>query len=148
MPPFKNREGERRGRLTLTSRVDATTWWARCDCGERIKVRTVSQTKSCGCLSKEWAASGNARRTHGLRKTPEYRAWAEIKQLCMNPNNPRYSSVGGAGIKMDPEWIDSFTTFINDVGPRPGPEFKLGRVDRSAHYVATNMTWVPRKKST
>lgn len=146
MPPFKDRTGERRGRLTFVNRVDSATWAARCDCGTTLTVRTMSTTQSCGCLLREWTASGNARRTHGLRKTPEYRAWAEIKQMCLNPRNPRYSTIGGAGIRMDSNWIDSFQTFVTEVGERPAPDYKLSRIDRTLHYDAANVEWVQRKK--
>jgi hypothetical protein len=42
-----------------------------------------------------------------------------MKDRCLNPNGTGYSLYGGRGIKVYPEWQDSFEAFLADMGERP-----------------------------
>lgn len=63
MAPFKNRLGEKFGRLLVIERlpnnksINQAVWKCRCDCGTETSVRASNlhcgQTKSCGCLHME-----------------------------------------------------------------------------------------------
>lgn len=63
---FRDRTGERYGRLVVIGRADnaggRTTWLCRCDCGGEKVVRGESLhaglTQSCGCLRRERLAAG------------------------------------------------------------------------------------------
>jgi hypothetical protein len=46
-------------------------------------------------------------------------------------------------ISMDPAW-ESFDTFIADMGPKPGTEYTLERVDGAEGYGPDNCVWATR----
>lgn len=88
-----------------------------------------------------------AKKSHGLsrgvdgNKTPEYRAWAAMKQRCYNENCAQYSLYGGRGIEVHPDWLNSFQCFYADMGPRPTSSHSLDRVDNAKGYSKSNCRW-------
>lgn len=59
---FKDRSGQRNGRLVFTRPVGRTVhkhilWEAKCDCGMTTQTATPRITKSCGCLHRETMAA-------------------------------------------------------------------------------------------
>lgn len=94
-------------------------------------------TISCGCHRKE----NPVRKTHGLRKTSEYEIWAAMKARCLNPKNKAYHNYGGRGITVCKEWLNSFKTFIFDMGFRPSKEYSLERIDNNLGYYKQNCKW-------
>lgn len=82
--------------------------------------------------------------THGMYKSPEYNAWRDMRQRCTRENHPSWSRYGGRGITVDPRW-DSFETFFQDMGPRPGPGYELDRKNNEGPYNKDNCRWVTDK---
>ncbi len=81
-------------------------------------------------------------RTHGMSYSPEYRAWHQMKQRCLNSNHPQWDTYGGLGIKIFEEWIDSFAKFFEHIGTRPSPKHSLDRwPDPYGSYVPGNVRW-------
>src|SRR6185312_5447733 len=92
--------GQRFGRLVVIERVitdkPKSRWECRCDCGKSTTVYGVDlrsgNTQSCGCGSSRYKPT---RLTHGQSSgkniTPEYRAWAAMKDRCYNIKNPKYA---------------------------------------------------------
>lgn len=78
--------------------------------------------------------------THGMSKSRTYTTWAEMKQRCLNPNDPMYYRYGGRGIKVCKRWMDSFEAFLEDVGERPD-ECTLDRLDSDRDYEPGNVRW-------
>lgn len=74
------------------------------------------------------------REIHGLRKTSEYVAWANIKARCTNPNRPDYENYGKRNIKMCKAWQNSFKAFYEDMGAKPDRSYSIDRIDNNKHY--------------
>jgi hypothetical protein len=77
--------------------------------------------------------------------TPEYRAWQQMKNRCLNPKAHDYRYYGGRGITMHPAWAESFCAFLADAGRRPSAELTLDRIDGNQGYVPGNVRWATRE---
>jgi hypothetical protein len=134
-------------RLRAVERLDErdanrkVRWRCKCDCGNETIVTTLQltsgNTKSCGCLRAE----GQNRTEHGMYRTPEYMAWAKMKERCSNPANADYAQHGGRGICVARKWLESFEAFLADVGARPGSDYELHRDDPDEGFTPSNVRW-------
>lgn len=145
------------GRLVIIREVPSTTrdrfYLCRCICGTEKVVRFHSlvsgktPTRSCGCARKENAAIAvrATKTTHGLRRSPEYGVWANMKNRTTNPKCPEYSYYGGAGVNVCSEWVKSFAAFYNYIGPRPTPDHEIDRYpDPNGNYEPGNVRWATK----
>jgi hypothetical protein len=143
--------GTRFGRLTVTGRAPSRRgrafWFVRCECGSSGETSGTmlrdGTVQSCGCHRSDRMALLNL--THGNARedaeTAEYRAWHGMRQRCHDPRNAGYRNYGGRGIRVCTRWRESFAAFLEDVGPRPGPEYSLDRVNNDGHYEPGNVRW-------
>lgn len=83
---------------------------------------------------------GHCRR--GLN-TSAYRVWQSMKKRCINPNSPSYRNYGARGISVCQEWMDSFASFLADMGEMP-LGFSLERRDNDQGYSKSNCYWATR----
>ena len=150
-------KGERFGRLVAVARADNagkhTRWHFRCDCGQDLTaflepVRS-GRTKSCGCLRAQANRERSLKHGHrtGYRSTPTFKAYQTMKGKCLNPNDPCYPAHGGAGITIDPRWMDSFEAFLSDLGTRPKGSI-LRRYDTEKPFEPGNCRWARKRRST
>lgn len=137
--------GEAYGHLTLMEVLPEERMHRRivgrfkCDCGGEIKY-PISRVQTgykehCGCRTEY-----GRRPTHGMRSSPEYGAWVQMKDRCCNPNSKSWDEWGGRGICVHPEWVDSFEAFYEHIGPRPDG-CSLDRIDTDGHYEPGNVRW-------
>jgi hypothetical protein len=135
--------GEVVGRLTLLSETRkpgarGRFYNCRCECGREVLAYAghlkAGSRKTCGCVRP-------AHRTHGMARTPEYKAWDGARARCTNPKNRKYPLYGGRGITMDPAWLKSFAAFFAEVGLRPSPGHSLDRIDNDRGYEPGNVQW-------
>ncbi len=148
------RVGSRFGQLEVVGEGEPYVWRGRiarrrwacvCDCGQETEVRDdrlkAGTTRSCGCLVAESARERQLR--HGGRAggqaVPEYQVWQAL--LHRDPEARvcrRWRAGGGRG----------FANFLDDMGSRPGPGYRLVRRDASRVFGPGNCVWrkgVPRR---
>jgi hypothetical protein len=113
----------------------------KCECGN-IKNITLSNLKtsiSCGCKKNKFLK-------HNMVNTPEYRSWRAMKSRCLNSNHVAYKNYGGRGITIYNEWINSFESFIKDMGKRPTIKHTLDRINNNGNYEPSNCRWSTPKQ--
>lgn len=143
--------GLRYGRLVavrcLGAAPSGARWECRCDCGGVAVVVSLKLrrglTASCGCLQREKTSAAN--RTHGRRRTAEYRIWHHLRQRCQNPSDAAFADYGGRGIAVCERWSD-FANFLADMGLRPSGRHTLDRRDNDGPYSKYNCRWATKKQ--
>lgn len=116
---FRNLEKQKFGRWTVLKRMPPkpgrgnVQWRVHCDCGT---IRILSgdtlisgSSKSCGCLKIEQSRARLT--THGMRKTPLYNVWSNMRRRCNNSTYHEFYLYGGRGISVCDTWNTSFAEF-------------------------------------
>lgn len=78
-------------------------------------------------------------------KQPLYFTWRRMIRRCNEANYEYYHRYGGRGIKVCEAWKDYFA-FERDVGPKPGKNYSLDRIDNNGDYCPSNIRWATQKQ--
>ena len=126
----------------------------RCACGtERTflakNLMHPKGAKSCGCARAATLRSMSSRFvTHGMSHHPLYNLWRSMLDRTSNPKNRSYYRYGGRGIAVCERWQDVWN-FVEDMerllGPKPGPEYSIDRIDNDGNYEPGNVRWANAK---
>jgi len=79
----------------------------------------------------------------GIGRSPskEYKAWLKMKSRCNKKNDKDYKNYGGRGIVICAEWVNSYETFLRDVGRAPSMNHSLDRINVNGNYNPENVKW-------
>lgn len=132
--------------ITNLRRNKKRLYRCKCECGNYVHVTSSNlrnaHVKSCGCMRRERMKTIAFK--HGDSGSKTYTFWAGIKAKCYNPKNIEYKKFGALGIRVCPEWINSYATFREDMGECPATH-KLARHDKTADFSKGNCYWVIKK---
>ncbi len=109
--------------------------------------------RSCGCVPRGAAISETKRSTSSVggasvTHRSEYLAYRNMLSRCLKENNPQYSDYGGRGITVCSRWIESFDSFLVDMGRKPAKDLTLERKNNNLGYSKENCIWASRHAQT
>ena len=111
-------------------------------CGKHWECISISitskSTKGCGCQRGKGFK-------HGLESNKFYTIWNAMTHRCNNPNNHKFYTYGGRGIKVCKEWMDVATFIAWCEATHPNIEgVSLDRIDNDKGYSPENCRWADK----
>ena len=82
---------------------------------------------------------------HRMSRSREYTAWRRMKSCCLNQKFPSYRKHGAKGVQICPEWSNSFSQFLKDMGPMPPQCNGLMRIEPTVDFCPLNCIWEEKR---
>jgi hypothetical protein len=121
----------------------------RCTCGEQVGLARYQLRQRTMCFTCSELERRRKIAKHGLFSAPGYHSWQKINSRCLRPNDRAYPRYGGRGITVCERWHrdnpDGLKNFLEDMGPKPGKNFSVDRIDNDKGYEPTNCRWATPK---
>lgn len=74
----------------------------------------------------------------------EYRIWRGMKSRCYSPSQTK-GNYKKNHINVCDRWRYSFANFMEDMGPMPGSDYSIERIDVTGDYEPSNCKWIPQR---
>lgn len=81
-----------------------------------------------------------------MKHHPNYGSYWAMRRRCYDKKHHRYPAYGARGIRVCDRWMDSFWDFVDDMGPKPDPDYQLDRIDNDGDYEPGNVRWASRSQ--
>src|SRR5262249_47725895 len=136
----------RPGRQTLRAQAKPgkeRKYRCQCACGNLHDVTGSSlrrgNTKSCGRCPRPLTL---------IRQYPkEYESYRNMRKRCLQKNSTKYYLYGAEGVTIATTWLNSFTAFLADIGPKPSPQHSIDRWPNPyGNYIPSNTRWATPKQ--
>lgn len=152
--------GKKFGRLTIVARAGSEKhngfsrklWECVCECGNHIvlhtKKLTSGNTRSCGCLLKEYNTSKKPDPQEKRIRRHIQNVWSKIKERCYNPKSNNYRAYGARGIRVCEEWLHdskAFAKWCLSNGYQIGLE--IDRIDNNGNYEPSNCQFLTKREN-
>jgi hypothetical protein len=83
---------------------------------------------------------------HGWHGTPEYNAWRNMKARVIGRRLKERRIYKLRNIKVCKRWLESFSAFLQDMGPKPSAKLSLDRINNGGDYSPKNCRWATSKQ--
>lgn len=120
-----------------------------CKCGNTTECRKSNvdrlHTTSCGHKQREALARYRNKHGHAItgKQSKAYKTWLAMRRRCNDETHPSYENYGGRGIKVCERWMNSFTTFLSDMGMPPIGK-TIDRCNPNGNYEPSNCKWATK----
>lgn len=151
--------GQQYGELTVIdfSKKDKqgrAIWKCLCSCGVTKDIRAQGLRSgaviSCGHIGRQKAAkrmSSMNRTKDGASREEWYSNYSSMCHRILHgteENKKYYNSERISGVLLEPTWISNPWAFYDEIGPKPGPDYTIDRIDSHKGYIPGNVRWADK----